>query len=307
MNLSSYMLIFVVFHIQFQVNIVFSATCKMRDYSTTENQITNAVQMLGRKISHAQWVRNPKDNVVLSPLSIAIILNLLMLGTNGSSNLEIKKALNYSRDFQEEDIHKKFKDILTSLPQSENGFNIVLNTKIFARKGSEILESYKNVSKNYYFTEIQNLDFQESPMISMKLINWWASNSTQNKIVKLLPQPLNSDSVCVVYSISFLNAPFENKFNSNLTKNGTFNTGRKNITIPMMTSDMKIPYFRDDKGKFEIIALAYEDKRYSMYILKPTDKAVISKLIQIENSLNSTSLDNLIGQMKTSENVSDNS
>ncbi|KAL7644917.1 UNVERIFIED_CONTAM: hypothetical protein RMT77_004734 [Armadillidium vulgare] len=281
-----------------QIITVFTVCSPMRNSSSAEAQVINMVKELGRKISQAQWTKNPNDNVVLSPLSISIILNLLILGTNGTSNLELKNALNYPSDLQEEAIHEVFKGILASLPDSK-GVKISLNTRLFPREGSQIQESYKNVSKNYYFTEIQSLDFEKSPALAKEAINSWVSNSTQGKIVESFSGPLRPDTVLVACSVLFLSAAWENKFNSKLTKNGIFNTGRKNITIPMMTSDMNIPYFRDDKSRCEIVALPYEDNRYSMYILKPMDSTGISKLIQIENSLNSEYLDSLISQMET--------
>ncbi|KAL7644918.1 UNVERIFIED_CONTAM: hypothetical protein RMT77_004735 [Armadillidium vulgare] len=299
MNIINYILAIFGLHLAQVITVLTLCSPVMRKSINTVFQVTNAIQELGRKVSHAQWAKNPNENVVLSPLSITVILNLLMLGTNESTNRELKIALNYPTDLQEDVIHDTFKDVLISLPQSRNGVTISLNTKLFSREGSEILDSFNNVSKNWYFTETQNLDFRGSPIDSTDIINNWVSNSTKGKIWEVFSLPLNPNTVCVAYSVMFMNAAWENKFDINLTKNAIFNTGRKEISIPMMTSNMNVPYARDNEKRFEIIALPYEGKTYSMYILKPLDDGAISKLIRLENSMNSTYFDSLIDQMTT--------
>ncbi|RXG72714.1 Serpin B11 [Armadillidium vulgare] len=148
-------------------------------------------------------------------------------------------------------------------------------------------------------TEVQNLDFRGSPNVAIEKINSWVANSTQGKIKKLFLEPLDPNTVFVACNVIFLNAKWVNKFDSRLTRNGVFYTGNENITIPMMTSDMRVPYARDDKSRFEIVSLPYEGNRYSMYILRPLDNAGISDLIQLEKTLNPDYLNSLIDQMTT--------
>ncbi|KAL7644905.1 UNVERIFIED_CONTAM: hypothetical protein RMT77_004722 [Armadillidium vulgare] len=76
--------------------------CIDTDKEFSEYDVINTVQEIGKDISYAQWDKDlPPENVILSPLSVAVILTLLILGTNGTSNLKIKQALNYPNDLQE--------------------------------------------------------------------------------------------------------------------------------------------------------------------------------------------------------------
>ncbi|KAB7497552.1 putative serpin-Z8 [Armadillidium nasatum] len=87
--------------------VVATQVCIDSDEEFSEQDVINRVLEIGRKISYAQWDKDsPPENVILSPLSIAVILNLLMLGTSGTSNLEIKQALDYPNEVQESIVHE---------------------------------------------------------------------------------------------------------------------------------------------------------------------------------------------------------
>ncbi|KAL7644915.1 UNVERIFIED_CONTAM: hypothetical protein RMT77_004732 [Armadillidium vulgare] len=298
MNIISFVLTLICLNL-IEVNSYGSISSQKSNPSIEESEIINAIQEFGRKISHAQWSKKPNDNVVLSPLSITTILNLLMLGTTGQSNLELHEAVGYPNGIEERAIHETFRQIFASLQQSGSGVHVSSNTRLFPQEGFHILESYKNVCDKSYSTKVQNLDFRGSPNVAIEKINSWVANSTQGKIKKLFLEPLDPNTVFVACNVIFLNAKWVNKFDSRLTRNGIFYTGNENITNPMMTSDMRVPYARDDKSRFEIVSLPYEGNRYSMYILRPIDNAGISDLIQLEKTLNPDYLNSLIDQMTT--------
>ncbi|KAL7644906.1 UNVERIFIED_CONTAM: hypothetical protein RMT77_004723 [Armadillidium vulgare] len=271
--------------------VVATHVCIDTDEEFSEQDVINTVQEIGRKISYAQWDKDPPpENVILSPLSIAVILNLLMLGTNGTSNSEIKQVLDYPNDVQESVVHETYQEIFTSLPQSGNEVEISIYTRIFPRKGFTIFDSFTNVSETSYLSEVESLDYVNFPEASTERINNWVSDSTNGKIDKVFYEPLSPLTVCVIANVIFLNATWLNQFNPDSTKEGNFYTETETIKIPMMNKKMYVPYKKFDYEGFEIISLPYVGNRFSMYIIKPICKIDLEQILD-SNNLNTDQME----------------
>ncbi|KAL7644908.1 UNVERIFIED_CONTAM: hypothetical protein RMT77_004725 [Armadillidium vulgare] len=279
--------------------LAITAVCNVTEEYFSKYDVIKSVYGIGKDISYAQWNKNPPpQNVIISPLGIAVILNLLMLGTNGTSNLQIKQALDYPNDGLESIAHQSYQEILTSLPQSGNEVEISIYTRLFPDKEFTIFNSFTDVSETSYLSEVENLDYANFPNASTERINNWVSDSTNGKIDKVFYQPLSPLTVCVIANVIFLNATWLNQFNSNLTRNGNFYTGTENITIPMMNTQMNVPYMRFDNEGFEMISLPYVGNRISMCILKPING---TNLKQLESTLTFNNLNTFISQMQSQD------
>ncbi|KAL7644899.1 UNVERIFIED_CONTAM: hypothetical protein RMT77_004716 [Armadillidium vulgare] len=277
---------------------VIDASVQSDSLSEQEHQVINSIHELALQISSAYWEKGSTENVVLSPVSIASLLSLLMLGSRGDSYLELKRGLDYPNDLVDESIHQIYQKLLTSLEETSNGIEISMSTRIFLQEGLSVLSRFTDIAKTSYNSRVRSLDFKGSPVRSQDIINKWVERSTNGKIQNLISQPFSPDTKFVATNVIYFNGEWENPFPKRLTSEGIFQTGTKNITVPMMVTIITVPFIRGDQIGFDIISLPYKGNRYSMYILTPKGIPGILALQRMEYHLNSNILDQLISKME---------
>ncbi|KAL7644901.1 UNVERIFIED_CONTAM: hypothetical protein RMT77_004718 [Armadillidium vulgare] len=251
-----------------------------------------------RRISNLHLGNDTIANVLLAPFSLVALLNLLMLGTSGPANLEIKNAISYSDNLTENFIHEDFKNILSILNGKSRGVELHFHTGLFFQNGIFILDSFKETAEGSYLSEITFLDYQSSPNSAKESINTWVSTRSEGRITDIISNPLSPDTKCIGVSFITFKSSWAFEFNSSLTENGIFNTGTKTINITMMTTLMKVLYFKNENMGFEIISLPFIMNSYAIYILQPVD---INQLQSIENSLGPIMLNATLSQMKSKD------
>ncbi|KAL7644902.1 UNVERIFIED_CONTAM: hypothetical protein RMT77_004719 [Armadillidium vulgare] len=278
------------------------ATHSIKNISKDEIGILETIEEFGRKISYRQWENSPTENVVLSTLSIGVLLNLLMLGTDGSTHQELIKAINYSEELEENFIHRTYGKILKHLQKTEMGIDIRIHLKLFVHDNFTILDSFKSIAEKFYFCDIEHIDFKGSPHSATGRINNWVSDKSEGKFKEIFSSSLSEDTKLVATNVIFFNGTWNDAFDKSLTHKGTFNTGTESISISMMLTKRFVPYIFDRKNVVELIALPYKNNHYSMIILKPANFKWNRKSLQdVEKKLHLNELKTLINKMEYTE------
>ncbi|KAL7638057.1 UNVERIFIED_CONTAM: hypothetical protein RMT77_011682 [Armadillidium vulgare] len=237
-----------------------------------DTRITEVRRMfsIGKNIAIAKDEADEISNYVVSPIILGILLELFSYGTDGYTKSEILNIFTYSEGIILDSDNEKLKLIIDSYKDVEGGSNLCVKTRLFLDKKIPYLFSFESHSKFYFRTEIEKVDFKSSPNAVKDKINSWANKSTLGKISEIYSKPLSPDTKLIAAGTLSFNGIFEFPFLPALTKKGTFNTGKKNITIPMMKGIMFVPYHKDQKLGYEIISIPYKGNRFVLLIVKPT-------------------------------------
>lgn len=227
------------------------------------------------------------------------MLNLLLLGSRGQSYLELKKTLHYSQNITDLDIHQGFKTILESIQPVGSGVEVSTSSRLYVQEGLTIVKQFIDLAKNSYKSELLGLNFARDPVAAMNSINKWVESSTGGKIKDLVSRPFPPTTKLVAANVIYFNGEWENPFIKELTNDQFFDTGRKNVSVPMMSTLMTVPFLKGDTIGFDMVGLPYKGGKYAMYILTPTGKAGIQSIQRMEHVLNSYTIDQLINRMTT--------
>merc|ERR1712136_689872 len=130
------------------------------------------------------------SNTVYSPLSIASTLTMLLMGTSGKSYSQLRTALKYPSGTSDSDINNAFKFLMQRMKtvDAEAGPGILLTVVngLFSQKDSGFHNDYIIKARDFYLSEIAEMDFLRSSSAATNAINRWVSNKTNGKISNIL-------------------------------------------------------------------------------------------------------------------------
>lgn len=118
----------------------------------------------------------------------------------------------------EDTIHSSFRSLISAINESSGDYVLESANKLFGEKSAKFKEEYIRLSKKYYSTEPQEVDFLECAEGARKKINFWVNTQTKGKIPNLLPEgSVDPETrmvlVNAVYFKGNWKTPFEKKLN----------------------------------------------------------------------------------------------
>ena len=204
-----------------------------------------------------QTLSATKGNVNYSALSIYSLLYALQKGAQGTTKDQINQVIDLSPT---QDADSQLKIIITG---TEN-----MTNSLWYKKKLTIQDDYKAFTQNYDFI-IKPTDFYNGPKVR-KDINSFISKQTDKLIENFLQEDLPVDTQLVLLNTLYFNQKWKTTFDKHDTRKETFYKNNQSQTqVQMMHKTTSVPYYEDEN--FQIIELAYENKRYSMIVILPKD------------------------------------
>ncbi|KFK32512.1 hypothetical protein AALP_AA6G252400 [Arabis alpina] len=221
------------------------------------------------------------SNLVFSPTSINILLNLIAAGSSCVTKEQILSFV-----MSPSTVH--LNAVLARIADN-NGMEIS-DLRLFTANGVWIDRSiplkpfFKDLLQNSYKATCNHVDFATKPSEVIEEVNTWAEVNTNG----LIKEILSSDSMDTIRSSTLLltNAVYfkgawSSKFDAKLTKNNNFHLlDGTYVEVPFMTNYLE-QYLGGYDG-FQVLRLPYVDdhRQFSMYIYLPDDKDGLPALLK---------------------------
>lgn len=270
-------------------------TLRFHSRRQAEPRLGDLIQEFALDLSSVAW--NEPGNMVFSPFSITSLLSMLLMGTSGSTYHELRSALLYPANTNDIAVHSRYQTLMRNLVQNNPGMIVSIANRIFVQNGVNILVDFSRDAQSYYGIKVRDLDFAQNPNGARDTINAWVNRETRGKIPRLLNFVSPQTSVLAVNTVYFKGA-WETPFAKSMTREGTFNTGTKNISVPMMSTMMKVPYLDLPDANAEMIALPYEGRQFAMFFIVPKGPITLDSLVELEFHLDSATLNGYISKME---------
>ncbi|KAI4463976.1 serine protease inhibitor serpin [Holotrichia oblita] len=260
-----------------------------------EDIVTNGISNLAVAINNFYLNRRSFDNVVLSPVSIAGALALILLGSNGKTFDEIAHVMGVAAgtDITSKSriVHESLGKLFSKLHRNSDLVEqINVAAAIFVQDGYPIRDLYRDMSERIYKNEILSLDFKRDGIQAQRAINSWVSNRTNGKIKTIIGEPPSDDTKIVIASALYFNGAWEKQFWEGFTRRRPFYpNGRKTQTtmqVEMMSNGGLFPYHKDITLDCDIMGFPYKGNATTMYVIIPQDSNV-TRLRSFEASLTS--------------------
>nr|O54761.1 RecName: Full=Alpha-1-antitrypsin-like protein GS55-MS; Flags: Precursor [Ictidomys tridecemlineatus]BAA24420.1 alpha1-antitrypsin-like protein [Ictidomys tridecemlineatus] len=173
-------------------------------------------------------------NIFFSPVSIAMALASLSLGTKADTHTQIMEGLGFNlTETAESDIHQGFQHLLQTLNKPNSQLQLTTGNGLFIDHNLKLLDKFLQDVKNLYHSEAFSTDFTNTEE-AKKQINTYVEKGTQGKIVDLV-KDLNRDSVLALVNYIFFKGKWEKPFEVDHTKEEDFHVDQvTTVRVPMM-------------------------------------------------------------------------
>ncbi|CAN7995238.1 unnamed protein product [Ixodes hexagonus] len=218
-------------------------------------------------------------NTFISPSSVATVLAMVYAGAKGKSQQELFNVLGYgqaglnSRD-----------EVLSGYKDTLNDFHIwdsavkTANAALI-QKNFQILQSYEKDLMDSFGTQLQSVDFQNSPSKVTSEINEWVKSKTDGMIPKILSSDVDRKAVMVLLNAIYFNGTWQYAFQSSENRLLPFyNQGTHPHLVDTMKLEANLSHAVVPSLKSQVVVLPYSGHRYSMVILLPNERTGFSEL-----------------------------
>lgn len=209
----------------------------------------------------------PTDkNYMFSPLSVKMAFAMAANGADGETRAEILKIFGI-KDLAE--FNEFSAQLIKEYSENEKvKLNIAnslwLNTDYYPNVDFE--ESFKDIIKNYYQGDSEKVNDENA----VERVNSWVKNKTNDKITELIS---DSDFLAYIVNAIYFKGEWAKQFIEGATEKAEFtDRNGKKTEIDFMNMTDYFDYYEDDCVK--MVKLPYKDRKTSMYVAIPAEKAV---------------------------------
>jgi serine protease inhibitor len=202
-------------------------------------------------------------NVVISPTSIAMALQIVYNGAKGPTQQAMAAALQLNA-LGRDQVNAANQALQASLANPGPQNQLTIANSLWVRHGGRDIEpAFTLINKQYYAAELGDLAGAPDN------VNTWISLKTQGLIPQLLPQKDYRDAVAIIANAISFKGAWSDPFDPHQTVPELFTTGSgPRVNCLMMKQHRHMPYFQ--APEFAAIRLTYgPDRRLSMLILLP--------------------------------------
>ncbi|XP_065222014.1 leukocyte elastase inhibitor-like [Planococcus citri] len=272
-----------------------------------QKTVQNGLLSFGIKLNSILLENSTENkNILFSPYNLYTALALVHLGGNGTTRDTISKVLDIPITLSSKSLQKvlqNFSSVLQTSFTFDAFFNgtmvkasdLKLANGIFVQNeyNSQLKKEYVADVQLYHNSDIFNVDFVNKGEETKDTINNYISNKTENRIPRLLEDPLSKDTLIVLTTSLYFKSVWHEKFNPELTKAETFQTDKGNITVQMMNSIIKAGYANIPSLGVEVVNLRFIDTAFSMFVGMPRENQSLDNFLR---NLTSDQIHTMIGQ-----------
>jgi serpin B len=213
---------------------------------------------------------NDKPNLLISPLSVAMALNMTMNGAVGETLDEMLTALRVA-GYTPEQVNAYSKKLLQALASVDPNVKLSIANSIWYRQELPVLAPFIETNVDSYSAAVEKADFKAPVMVDR--INKWVFDNTGGKIEKVLDD-IPEDAVMYLINAIYFKCAWEYAFDKSKTTDKPFlNSNGSSSPVPTMALEAELKYGEDDNAAY--LELPYANKTFSMVIALPhTDKTV---------------------------------
>ena len=199
-------------------------------------------------------------NLVVSPVSASLALQMIGAGARGETAAEIAKVLHLPSG------------AVPRMPAFDRT-NLKMSNTAWTQEGLTLEPAYVGTLRDHYGTTMRQTDFVADPDAARREINKTVADQTDGRITGLFPErSIDEDSRLVLTNALHLKADWAQEFPTDLTRNEPFTRpDGSTVVVPMMHNDpseeVKLGY-AEGPG-YQVVTLPYKGGRLAFTVIVP--------------------------------------
>ena len=237
------------------------------------SELTEADNKFGLAVFDQLTTARPRENVFISPLSIAIALQMTAHGSAGATWSAMAGAMNLS-GLARNEIPAGNQRLREELVNADKAVRLDIANSLWLRQGVKLQKQFSADCDKYYRASVTTLDFGRPDAITT--INDWVAKNTNGRIKQIVSE-LRADEFLVLVNAIYFKGSWTKEFDPKLTAPREFYLASGTAQRRMMNRDDRFRYKEDDA--MQAVVLPYGDERLNMYVFLPREKDGLARLI----------------------------
>ncbi len=219
-------------------------------------------------------VEHSVGNVLVSPLSVNMVLNMAWNGADGVTGSEMQQMLG-NEGYTLDQINEYSKSLREALLSVDPSTELSIANSVWVAKNFSLKESFIKVNQDNYDAVVKEVDFS-SPS-ALQEINTWCSERTKGKIPEVLDELSLYTKLALVNALYF-KGQWRERFDVKSTIDEPFtNENGENSTVKMMAQESHYSYAENENWR--CVSLPYGNKAFSMLVLLPNNEKNLSDVL----------------------------
>jgi serine protease inhibitor len=228
----------------------------------------------GFHLLNAVQKATPNNNVVLSPVSAALDLAMVLNGADGKTQEEIQAALSLN-GAELDAVNTANAQLIKVLRTPSRSVTLSVADSLWVdSRRATLRPEYAQQMKSAYDAEIADLDFGHASAVSR--INSWAAQETHEKIPKIIER-IDPADVLLLLNAVYFKGQWQHPFNKAQTQERDFalsdGTSKK---VSRMAQSGRFDYF--ETPQVQAIRLPFGDGDLAMEVLLPAKSSSLEAL-----------------------------
>lgn len=228
-------------------------------------------------------LRDREDgNLVVSPLSVATALGMLLAGTVDEAEQELLAGL-HLQDAGSADTGLSELSAALHARGETDGITVAIANRSFVQDGYPVRAEFLETLARRYGDAMESLDFAANPEAARASINQWVAEQTNDLIDELL-QPGTVDPLTRLMLVNavYLLADWDRQFDEANTGDEPFHLADgSTVEVPMMRDTRSVPVAVGDG--YRAVELAYVGEELAMLIIVPDDLGAFERELDAES------------------------
>ncbi|MEJ5229931.1 MAG: serpin family protein [Pseudothermotoga sp.] len=245
-------------------------------------------------------------NIFFSPFSISSALAMTYMGAGGNTAAQMRKVLYF--DLEEETLHSGFSNLMDSLNQPNENYQLSIANSIWAQEGYPFLKEFFERLQSYYQAGLNFVDFVNKRDEAREKINKWVEEKTNQKIKDIIkPDDIDELTRLVLVNAIYFKGAWLEPFDPSSTRKDKFYISQnESKEVDMMFRNLFANY--TETSSVQVLELPYAGNQISMIVVLPKkdkDLKQIEKDICLEllkewkGDMRKTSVDVYLPKFKT--------
>ncbi|NWH47955.1 SERP3 protein, partial [Fregata magnificens] len=270
---------------------ILSACCLTKgnciSYDALKELKTEFAINLYQQVSEAE----NRTNLVVSPASVAVSLELLQFGAQGNTFTELQDALGYN-------IHgnvllKKNTSLYEGATNSSQGTVVQLTCSFFVDAGVQLSPHFTARAARWANSSLQQTNFSDPNRTAAQIQEWITGNLGDGGMRGMLLESVGSPlSQVSLVSTMYFKSVWQKKFSFMDTQMLPFTTAKgSTLKVPTMHHTAEVNYGQFQTAAletFSVVELPYLGEKLSMFLVLPSHKR--TSLSQIESHLSAKTI-----------------
>ena len=229
--------------------------------ATYETSLARAHNGFGFRLFHV-LTEGTKQNVFLSPTSIALALGMIYNGASGETQTEMAQILQL-QEISEEGLNRYSAALIDLLDDVDSEVELFVANSLWMKYANRVLPQFKETAQKRFHAELGSLAGAPDT------INHWINQKTQGKIGAMVGEEVHREDVhAVLVNAIYFRGRWTEHFDPGDTRDQMFTLlNDEKIHCKMMKQDGAYHYLQE--RHFQAIRLPYGEQNISLFVFLP--------------------------------------